>query len=53
MQTCAVIKEKVLSLLSERNKYVCKRDLYDDSDWAHLTFGIEFQTEEEAKENER
>ena len=29
-------------------------DLYDDSDGAHLTsFGIEFQTEEEAKENER
>ena len=27
---------------------------YYDSDWAHLTsFGIEFQTEEEAKENER
>ena len=31
-----------------------KRDLDDDSDGAHLTsFGIEFQTEEEAKENER
>ena len=30
------------------------RDLNDDSDGAHLTsFGIEFQTEEEAKENER
>ena len=29
-------------------------DLNDDSDGAHLTsFGIEFQTEEEAKENER
>ena len=38
---------------TERNNYVFKRDLDDDSDWAHLTtFGIEFQTEEEAKENE-
>ena len=38
----------------KRNKYVFKRDLNDDSDGAHLTsFGIEFQTEEEAKENER
>ena len=36
------------------DKYVFKRDLNDDSDVAHLTsFGIEFQTEEEAKENER
>ena len=35
-------------------QYVFKRDLDDDSDGAHLTsFGIEFQTEEEAKENER
>ena len=34
--------------------YVFKRDLNDDRDGAHLTsFGIEFQTEEEAKENER
>ena len=33
---------------------IIKRDLNDDSDGAHLTsFGIEFQTEEEAKENER
>ena len=31
-----------------------KRDINDDSDGTHLTsFGIEFQTEEEAKENER
>ena len=31
-----------------------KQDLDDDSDGAHLTsFGIEFQTEEETKENER
>ena len=31
-----------------------KRDLDDDSDGAHQTsFGIEFQTEEEAKENEQ
>ena len=37
-----------------RNKYVFKRDLNDDSDGAHLTsFGIEFKTVEEAKENER
>ena len=36
------------------DKYVFKRDLNDESDGAHLTsFGIEFQTEEEAKENER
>ena len=41
-------------LSTERNKYVFKRDLDDDSDGAHLaSFGIEFQTEEEAKENER
>ena len=34
--------------------YVFKRDLNDDSDVSHLTsFGIEFQTEEEAKENKR
>ena len=34
--------------------YVFKRDLNDDSDGAQLTsFGIEFHTEEEAKENER
>ena len=34
--------------------YVFKRDLNDDSYGAHLTScGIEFQTEEEAKENER
>ena len=39
---------------TERNKYVFKRDINDESDGAHLTsFGIEFQTEEEAKENER
>ena len=54
MQICTVIKESVQSLQTERSKYVFKRDLYDDSDGAHLTpFGIEFQTEEEAKENER
>ena len=46
--------DTVQSLQNERNKYVFKRDLDDDSDGAHLTsFGIEFQTEEEAKENER
>ena len=40
--------------VTERNKYVFKGDLDDDSDGAHLTsFGIEFQTEEEIRENER
>ena len=54
MHICTVIKDTVQSLKTERNKYVFKRDLNDDSDGAHLTsFGIEFQTEEEAKENER
>ena len=33
--------------------YVFKRDLIDDSDGACLTFGIEIQKEEEAKENEQ
>ena len=54
MHICTVIKDTVQSLQTERNKYDLKRDLDDDSDGAHLTsFGIEFQTEEEAKENER
>ena len=54
MRICTVIKEKVQFMSTERNKYVFKRDLDDDSDGAHLTsIGIEFQTEEEAKENER
>ena len=54
MHICTVIKDTVQSLKAERNKYVFKRDLNDDSDGAHLTsFGIEFQTAEEAKENER
>ena len=54
MHICTVIKDKVQSLLAERNKYVFKRDLNDDCDGAHLTsFGIEFLTEEEAYENER
>ena len=45
---------KVQSLKTERNKYVFKRNLNYDSDGAHLaSFGIEFQTEEEAKENKR
>ena len=52
MHICTEIKDTVQSLLIERNKYVFKRNLDDDSDGAHLTsFGIEFQTEEEAKEN--
>ena len=54
MHICTVIKDTVQSLEAEQNKNVIKRDFDDDSDWAHLTsFGIEFQTEEEAKENER
>ena len=48
MHICTMIKEKVQSLQTERNKNVFKRYLNDDSDGAHLTsFGIEFQTEEE------
>ena len=54
MHICTVIKDKVQSLQTERSKYVFKRDFNDDSDGAHLTsFGKEFQTEEEAKENKR
>ena len=50
MHICTVIKDKVQSLHTEQNKYVFKRDLSDDSDGAHMnSFGIEFQTEEEAK----
>ena len=53
MRIYTVIKEKVQSLQTELNKYVFKRDLDYDCDWAHLTsFGMDFQTEE-AKENER
>ena len=37
---------------TDQNKYVIKQDSNDDSDGAHPTsFGIEFQTEEKAKEN--
>ena len=47
---CTLIEIK---LLIERKKCVFKRSLMDDSDGAHLTsFGIELQTEEEAKEYE-
>ena len=47
---CTVIKENVRSLKTGQNKHVYKRDLDYDRDGAHLTsFGIEFQTEEEAK----
>ena len=47
-------KEKVQSLQTEQNKYVFKQDLHDNSDGANMTsFGTEFQTEEEAKEDER
>ena len=52
MHICIVTKENVQCLQTERNKYVFKRDLDDDSDGVHLTsFGIEFQTE--AIEDER
>ena len=51
---CTAIKDNVKSLQTEQNKYVFKRDLNDDNDGAHMTsFGIEFQTEGETKENER
>ena len=54
MHICNVMKDNVQSLKAERNKYVFKLDMNDDSDGAHLTsLGIEFQTEEEAKEIER
>ena len=50
MHICTAIKEKVQSLKAERDKHVFKRDLDDDSDGSHMTsFGIEFQSEEEAK----
>ena len=54
MHICTVIKDTVQSLQTEQNKYVFKQGLDDDSHGAHLTsFGIDFQTEEEAKEIER
>ena len=54
MHMHTVIKKKTQFLQTERNKYVFQQDLYDDSDGAHPTsFGIEFQTEGEAKENEQ
>ena len=54
MHICTVIKDNAQSLQTEGNKYVFKRDINDDSNGACLTsFGIEFQTEEEAKENGR
>ena len=38
----------------QRERSVFKRDLDDDSDGTHKkSFGIEFETEEEAKEDER
>ena len=37
MHICTVIKENVHLLHTERNKYVFRRDLNDDSDGAHLT----------------
>ena len=54
MHICTVIKDAVQSLQTEQNKNVFKRDLDDDGDGTHLTsFGMEFHTDEEAKENER
>ena len=51
MHICTVVKEKVQSMKTERNKYVFKRDY---SDGTHLTsFGIEIQKKEEGKENHR
>ena len=45
MHIRAVMKEKVQSLETERNKYVFKRESNDDRDRAHMTlFGIECQT---------
>ena len=50
MHICTGIKEKVQTLQTKRKEYVFKRNIDDDSDGAHITsFGIEFQTEEEAK----
>ena len=54
MHMCIVIKIDKLSLQTEKNKHVVRRDINDDCDGAHLTlFGIEFLIEEESKENER
>ena len=54
MHIYTVIKEEVQSLQTERSKYVFNRDLDEDRDGAQLTaFGMEFQSEEEAKEDER
>ena len=54
MHIYTVIKDTVQSLETGRNKYVFKRDLNNDGDGAYLaSFGIELETEEEAKENER
>ena len=54
MHICTVITDTAQSLQTERNKNVFKQDLDYDSDGVHLTsFGIDFQTEEEAKENKR
>ena len=47
MHICTVIKDTVQSLETERNNYVFKRDLNDDSDGTHLTsFGIVFQLQQ-------
>ena len=50
MHICTVIKDTVQSLKTERNKYVFKRDLNDDSDGAHLkSFGIESRQKKKQK----
>ena len=46
--------ELKVHIMHEKIRYVFKQNLNDDNDGAHLTsFGIESQTEEEAKENKR
>ena len=50
MYICTVVKGRVQSPETERNKYGFKRELNDDIDEAHLTsFGTEFQTEKRQK----
>ena len=47
-----VIKEKVQLLYTERNKYVLKRDLDDDSDAAHLTSFGKCSSRQKTQKNE-
>ena len=49
-----MIKIKCSVFKNKRKKYVFKRDVNDDSERAHqISIGIESNTEEEIKENER